>query len=93
MEKGKDMDKNRSSLSKAEDYDQIGQFWDIHELADHWDESGPAEFEVDIQSEMIYYAVENELSDKIRASARRHGVSPDTLVNLWLQEKLQEQSS
>lgn len=93
MGKGKGMNKNKSSLSKAEDYDQIGKFWDIHELADHWDETGLAEFEVEIQSERIYYAVENELSDKIRASARQHGVSPDTLVNLWLQEKLQEQSS
>jgi len=87
------MNNNKSSISKARDYNEIGGFWDIHELADYWDETRPAEFEVDIQSELIYYAVDNELSDKIQASARRRGISPDTLVNLWLQEKLQEQSS
>jgi len=87
------MNNNKSSISKGRDYDEIGEFWDIHKLADHWDETRPAEFEVDIQSEVIYYAVDKKLSDKILASARRHGISPDTLVNLWLQEKLQEQLS
>jgi hypothetical protein len=31
------------------------------------------------------------LSEKIRTIAQKRGVSPDTLVNLWVQEKLQEQ--
>ncbi len=78
------MNNNKSSISKARDYDEIGDFWDIHELTDHWDKTRPAEFEVDIQSELIYYAVDNELSDKIQASARHRRISPDTLVNLWL---------
>ena len=40
-----------------------------------------------------YYAVDNKLSAKVQEFARSHGVSPDTLLNLWLQEKLQEQNS
>ena len=43
----------------------------------------PAEFEVDIQSEVTYFAVEKQLSEKIKSFARRRGVSPDTLLNLW----------
>jgi hypothetical protein len=85
------MNKNRSSISKAKSYEEIGEFWDTHDLTDYWDETKSAKFEVDIQSEKTYYAVDNELSAKIREFARRHGVSPDTLLNLWLQEKLQEQ--
>jgi len=87
------MNNNKSSISKARDYEEIGEFWDIHELSDLWDETTPAEFEVNIQSEVIYYAVDNEHSDKILKSARRRGILPNTLVDLWLQEKLQEQSS
>lgn len=87
------MSKNKSSISKAKSYEEIGEYWDAHDLAEHWEETKPAEFEVDIQSEVTYYAVERELSEKVKAFAKRRGVSPDTLLNLWLQEKLQEQNA
>ena len=87
------MSKNRSSISKARSYEEIGDFWDIHDLADYWDKTKSVEIEIDIQSEVTYYAVDKELSAKIRAIAKQHGVSPDTLLNLWVQEKLQEQAT
>lgn len=86
------MKKNKSSISKVQTHEEIGEYWDTHDLAEHWDETKPAEFEVDIQSEVTYFAVEKQLSEKIKAFARRRGVSPDTLLNLWVQEKLQEQN-
>lgn len=86
------MSKNKSSISKAQSYKEIGEFWDTHDLSEYWNETRPAKFEVDIQSEVIYYTVDKELSAKIQAFAKRRGVSPDTLLNLWLQEKLQEQN-
>ena len=85
------MRKVKSSISKVTSMEEIGEYWDNHNLTDHWDETKPAEFEVDIQSEVTYYAVDNELSQKVQAYAKRRGISPDTLLNLWLQEKLHEQ--
>jgi len=87
------MSKNRSSISKAQSYKEIGEFWDTHDLADYWDKTKSVEFEIDVQSEVTYYAVDKDLSAKIRAIAKQHGVSPDTLLNLWVQEKLQEQTT
>ena len=87
------MSKNRSSISKAQIYKEIGEFWDAHNLADYWDQTEPTEFEVDIKSEVTYYAIDNELSTKIQAIAKRCGISADTLLNLWVQEKLQEQKT
>ncbi len=86
------MKKNKSSISKGQTHEEIGEYWDTHDLAEHWDKTKPAEFEVDIQSEVTYFAVDKQLSEKIKAFARRRGVSPDTLLNLWVQEKLQEQN-
>ena len=86
------MKKTKSSKSKGQTHEEIGEYWDTHDLAEHWEETKPAEFEVDIQSEVTYFAVEKQLSEKIKAFARRRGVSPDTLLNLWVQEKLQEQN-
>ncbi len=82
------MKKSKSSISKASSYRQIGEFWDTHDLAEYWDQTEPADFEVDIQSELTYYAVDRELSESIRTIAKNRGVSANTLLNLWVQEKL-----
>lgn len=37
-----------------------------------------------------YFAIEKELSDSIDKLARLKGVLPETLVNLWLKEKVLE---
>lgn len=46
-----------------------------------------------INDEYSYYPINNKLSTKIRRLAKKRGISADNLINLWLQEKLQENSS
>jgi hypothetical protein len=87
------MSRDKSSISRVKSYKEIGDFWDEHDLADYWDKTAPAKFEVDIQSEVTYYAIDKELAAKIQALARRRGVSANTLLNLWVQEKLKAQKS
>jgi hypothetical protein len=79
-----------SRSPKARSYAEIGEFWDTHDLTDYWDQTKPVEFEVDIRSEVTYYAVDKVLSAEVRALAERRGVSPETLLNIWVQEKLRE---
>ncbi len=80
----------RSSISKARSYKEIGEFWDTHDLADYGEQTQPVEFEVDIQSEVTYYPLDITLAAEVYSVAKRRGVSPETLLNLWVQEKLQE---
>ncbi|HKQ05421.1 MAG TPA: CopG family antitoxin [Blastocatellia bacterium] len=87
------MGKSKSSISKANSYQEIGEFWDTHDLSEYWEQTKPVEFEVDIQSEAIYYPVERKLSAQITKLARRRGVSRETLLNLWLQEKIGEETA
>ena len=87
------MKKGKSSLSAADSYKGIGEFWDDHDLADCWDQTSAASFEVEIGSDTTYYAVEKKLAAEIQALASRRGVTTDTLLNLWLQEKLHEQKA
>ena len=47
-------------------------------------------FEVEVRSETNYFAVEKELSERIDQLAQLQGILPETLVNLWLKEKLLE---
>jgi len=69
---------------------EIGEFWDTHDLADYWEQTEPAEFEVDLRSEVTYYALDKRLAAEVRTLAERRGVSAETLLNLWVQEKLRE---
>ena len=80
----------KSNISKAVTYAEIGDFWDEHDLSDYWDKTRAVRADVDIESEESLYAVEKGLSDTIRRAARERGISPHTLLNLWLQEKIQK---
>ncbi len=87
------MQKNKSSISKAETYKEIGEFWDKNDLTDYWEQIEPVEFEIEIESQTTYFPVETNLSTKLAAVAKRHGVSPETLLNLWIQEKTADESA
>jgi hypothetical protein len=84
------MEEGKSSISQASTYQEMGEFWDTHSLADYWDQTEPAEFTVNLHSNVTYYAIDSTLSAKIREIARQRGVSSETLLNLLVQEKLQE---
>jgi len=74
--------------------DAIAEFWDIHSLADYWDQTEPAEFEFDPQARRHYLvAIDPDLLARIRAIARRNGLDTESLVNLWLERHLQEMAA
>ncbi len=87
------MRRDKSSISKAKSYKEIGEFWDTHDLSDFWDQTKRVKCEVGIESEITYYSLDKKLAEEVQSIARKRGVSPDTLINLWVQEKIQEQST
>jgi hypothetical protein len=70
--------------------EEAAEFWDSHDLADYWDLTRKADFEVDIQRHLFLTALEPELAKKLTDCARSRGVSTETLINVWLSEKLTE---
>ena len=92
MQKGNDVKRNKSSVSKASSYKEIAEYWDTHDLSKVWNKTKKVTFDVHIETEAIYYAVEKSLSEKIHSVAKKQGISSDTLINLWIQQKLQEHS-
>ncbi len=85
------MSGNKTSISKKSSYHEIGEFWDTHDLSQFWEETEPAQFEVDIQRERMYYPIDTKLSIYVLEFAKKRGVSPETLVNLWISEKISEE--
>jgi hypothetical protein len=87
------MKKGKSSISKARSYAEIGEFWDKQDLSDFWSKTRKVKFDVVLEPEATYYPVQKDLSEKIQSEARKQGVPSDTLVNLWLEQKIKEQRS
>lgn len=67
---------------------EAGEFWDTHSLADYWDLTHEVEFEVDLGSSVHLVAVEKNLLERLVERARAQGLSAQTLVNLYLSERL-----
>ena len=67
---------------------EAGDFWDSHDLADYWDLTREAHFDVDIQRRVFLTALEPELAKKLTTYSHKQGISAETLINLWLTEKM-----
>ncbi len=82
------MDENkRSAVSQAASLEQMGDFWDTHDFTD-FDTDAP-----DVALTISHTVqIEADLLADIERQARLRGVSLETLVNLWLQQKLAEEA-
>lgn len=68
--------------------EEMWGFWDTHSSADYEDVMESVEVEIDLSSSKAYCPVAKDLLRQVRSQARQQGVSTETLVNLWLQERL-----
>ncbi|NUO80262.1 hypothetical protein HUU05_09320 [candidate division KSB1 bacterium] len=76
-----------SSISKADSLEKIGEFWDTHDFTD-FDSGGP-----DVEFEFACAVpIESGLYTSVEKIARLRGVRIETLVNLWLQQRVMEEA-
>ena len=81
------MEENKlSSVSKADTLEKMGEFWDTHDFTDFDDPNAP-DIEFDVSCAV---PIEEELFSLVETQAKLRGVKVETLVNLWLQQKLAE---
>jgi hypothetical protein len=78
-----------TSISKSKSIEEIAEFWDSHSLSDHWDETREASFHVRA-TRRRRVTVDPDVYSQIEALAHLRGVSPETLVNLWLADSVKK---
>ncbi len=84
------MSENKT-IPEMNSYEEIAEFWDEHSLADYWDETESADFEIDPNARRRYLvAVDPGLLKQIQQMARQRGLATESLVNLFLAQRLQE---
>ncbi|MEK7727967.1 MAG: CopG family antitoxin [candidate division KSB1 bacterium] len=75
-----------SSISQAGTLEKIGEFWDTHDFTDFDNPATPdVEFKI-----TCAVPIELDLLPSVEKQARLRGVKVETLVNLWLQQKISE---
>jgi hypothetical protein len=68
-------------------YEEMAEFWDSHSLADYWDQTEPAEFEIAPDARRRYLvAVDPELLQRTQRVARKRGLSTESFINLLLEQ-------
>ncbi|MEM7130776.1 MAG: CopG family antitoxin [Chloroflexota bacterium] len=76
----------KSTISNAQSYEEMAEFWDTHSTADFENQS----YEVDITFEPASLrnsvTIELELLKELRKIARDRQISTETLVNVWLRQ-------
>ena len=82
-------DKKLTGISKAGTVEEIAEFWEFHSLSDHWDQTKEVEFEVRAKHRRPI-TLDPEIYARVEVQARTRGISPETLINLWVVERLQE---
>ena len=82
------MEKNKlSSISKADTLEKMGEFWDTHDFTDFDTDAPDVEFKI-----TCAVPIELDLLSSVEKQARQRGIKVETLVNLWLQQKIAEQT-
>ena len=74
--------RNFSTIEVAAD------FWDKHDLADYWKDTKEVKADGKVPPTPRYISLEKEIAKFIAKTARDQHVTPETLVNLWLKERL-----
>ncbi|HHY55329.1 MAG TPA: hypothetical protein GYA08_07815 [Chloroflexi bacterium] len=67
---------------------EAGEFWDTHDSGAYEDTMTPIDIELDVLDHKLYVAVARDVAVQLQAKARDQGVGTETLVNMWLLEKL-----
>ena len=76
----------RTGISKAATEDKVGEFWDTHDFTEFDNPDAP-----DVKFDMTCAVlIDPELFTALEKQAHKRGVRIETLVNLWLQQKLAE---
>ena len=65
---------------------EAAEFWDTHSAADY--PSSIVQFEYEPKERVTFVAIADDFLGELEKRAKKSGISIETLVNLWIQEKL-----
>jgi len=72
-----------------ESLEEASMFWDTHDAGDYEEYLRPVDETLEVSHELPQTVLlERSLSERLKRLAREKGISLETLVNLWLEERV-----
>lgn len=82
---------NSRHIPKFSSIDELVEFFETHDLGEYWDQMPEAHFDIDIKRKTHIFAIDEDLADRLTEVAKAKRIPSETLINVWLREKLLEQ--
>ena len=86
MPKGKKI--GRAIPEEFASIEEAADFWDAHDLTDFWEDTREIKGDSKVPAASRYIPLEKEIAEKILKISRQRHISSETLVNLWIKERL-----
>ena len=67
---------------------ELIEYFDAHDMGEHWDHMPEAQFEVDIKRRHCLVSINEDLMRKLTEIAQSRQVSVEVLIDAWLKEKV-----
>jgi Protein of unknown function (DUF3680). len=83
------MAENESSpLPHFQSLQELAEYFDSHDMGEHWDRMPEAHFDVDIKRRHYLVSIDEDLMSQLSEIAKSRQVSVEVLINAWLREKV-----
>ena len=80
------------SMPKFNSLDDLVKFFETHDLGEYLDRMPEAQFDIDLKRRTHIFAIDDDLAEKLSEIAKAKRVPSETLINVWLREKILEQA-
>ena len=67
---------------------ELVEYFDAHDMGEHWDGMPEAQFEVDIKRRHRLVSIDEDLMSQLSDIAKSHQVAVEDLIEAWLKEKV-----
>jgi hypothetical protein len=89
------MKKNKRKIAPIPEqftsFEELADFWETHDLTDYEDQLKEVKYKIALKpTRQFVVTLSDELTKIMRRVVQREGVSMQTLVNLWVKERLQQ---
>ena len=78
------------TLPEPNSIDELVDFFETHDMGEHWEQMPEAEFEVKIKRRKHLIALEEDVVTRVTRIAKAKKISSEALINTWLKEKLRK---
>jgi len=79
-------------LPQFDSEEEEAEYWANHSTAPYWDKMEPEEFQVAVErprKKLISIRLDSDCLERIKVVANRKGIPYQTLIQMWLKEKIQ----